>query len=352
MNALMATAAALTANLEEPAPTRVKTLVSIDDSFIAGCHSGYQTDKWCKKLISASKGMPELTVKDGLWFIGECLIVPAHGGLHEEILRLAHNALGHFGFYNNPNPGMRKNLEEGYIPSCCDCMQNKSFTMKPTGPLHPLPVPDERCSSVSLDFIGPLPINDRFDCILTITDRLGSELQIIPTNTTLTAKECAVIFFSNWYCENGLPDDIISDRDKLFVSKFWAHLIILTDIKHKLSLNYHPQSNGASERTNGTVNQCIHFHVSRNQKGWVQALPVIQFQIMKTVNKSTGYTPFQLRFGWMPQILPPIINPPAKTSSEYISACEIIDNLRNDVADTRDNLMLAKITQSHHPNER
>src|ERR1700761_4609661 len=73
---------------------------------------------------------------------------------------------------------------------------------------------------------------------------------------------------------------------------------------------------------------------------------------MNTVNKSTGYTPFQLRFGRTPRILPPIINPPAKASSDYISAREIIDNLRNDVADARDNLMLAKITQSHHANER
>ena len=192
-NILMATTAALTANLEELAPTRVKTLVSIDDSFIAGCRSRYQMDGWCKKLISASKGMPELTVKDGLWFIGECLIVPAHGGLCEEILHLAHDTLGHFVFYKSYEsirqlyfwPGMRKDLEEGYIPSYHDLMQNKSFTTKPTGSLHPLPVPDERCLSVSLDFIGPLPIDNGFDCILTITDRLGSELRIIPMNTTL-----------------------------------------------------------------------------------------------------------------------------------------------------------------------
>ena len=221
--------------------------------------------------------MPELTIKDGLWFIGKHLIVLENGGLQEEILKLAHDSLGHFGFYKSYEsirqsyfwPGMRKDLEDGYIPSCRECMQNKSFTTKPTGPLHPLPVPDGHCSLVLLNFIGPLPVDEGFDCILTITGRLGSELQIIPTNTTLTAKECAVIFFNNWYCENGLPDNIISDRDKLFVSKFWAHLMILTGIKHRLSSSYHPQSNGARERTNKTVNQCVCFHVEHNQKGWV-----------------------------------------------------------------------------------
>ena len=151
-----------------------------------------------------------------------------------------------------------------------------------------------------MDFIGPLPTDRGFDYILTITDRLHSDLHIIPTRTTLMAKECALLFFKNWYCENSLPLEIISGHNKLWVSKFWKHLMILTGIKHKFSAAYHPQTNGMSKQTNKTVNQCICFHVERNQKGWVRALPIIHFQIMNTVNKSTGYSPFQLRFGHNP----------------------------------------------------
>ena len=77
-------------------------------------------------------------------------------------------------------------------------------------------------------------------------------------------------------------------------------------------------------------------------------MPVVQLQIM---NNSTGYTPFQLRFGQTPQILPPIINPLTKASSEYISVKEIIETLANDVADAKDNLMLAKITQLYQGNK-
>lgn len=82
---------------------------------------------------------------------------------------------------------MRKDLEEGYIPSCVDCARNKNSTSKPSGPLHPLPVPDERCQSISMDFVGPLPVDEGHDCILTITDRLGSDIRIIPTSINLTA---------------------------------------------------------------------------------------------------------------------------------------------------------------------
>src|SRR5271168_5084187 len=94
-----------------------------------------------------------------------------------------------------PRANMRTDLEKGYIPSCVPCQHNKSSTKKPTGPLHPLPFPDERCESVSMDFIGPLPTDRGHNCILTITNRLGSDIRIIPTSTSLTARELAILFF-------------------------------------------------------------------------------------------------------------------------------------------------------------
>jgi hypothetical protein len=97
--------------------------------------------------------------------------------MREQIFRMAHDTLGHFGFYKTYDnirksyfwPNMCKDLER-YIPSCNECSRNKSPTSKPTGPLHPLPVPDEQCQSISMDIIGPLPLGQRYDCILTITN--------------------------------------------------------------------------------------------------------------------------------------------------------------------------------------
>ncbi len=249
------------------------------------------------KLLSAARGMPNLTIKDGLWFLGNRMIIPDGCKMREWIFRLAHDCLGHFGFAKTYAsirnsyfwPNMRSDLENAYVPGCRDCQRNKNGTSKPAGPLHPLPVPDERFDCIAMDFIGPLPEDDGSDCILTITDRLGADVRIIPTRMDLSAEQLALVFFDNWYCENGLPLDITSDRDKLFLSKFWDALMALTGVGLKMSSSFHPQSDGASERTNKTVNQLLRFHVERNQRGWKRALPRVRFAIMNTVNASTGF---------------------------------------------------------------
>ncbi|KAJ2934139.1 hypothetical protein H1R20_g2963, partial [Candolleomyces eurysporus] len=162
---------------------------------------------------------------------------------------------GHFGFkkayaalrddYYWPN--MRTDLEVSYIPACKDCARNKDATKRTASPLHPLPVPDGRCCSIAMDFVGPLSVDDGYDTILTITDRLGSDIQVILCKATLTAPELAEIFFNRWYCENGMPDDIVSDCDKLFTSSFWWSLHALTGIKLKCSTSFHPQTDRSSE---------------------------------------------------------------------------------------------------------
>ena len=159
-------------------------------------------------------------------------------------------------------------------------------------------------------------MDEGYNNLITFTDRLGSDIRLIPTTTTLTAEHFAELFFQHWYCENGLPLEIISDRDKLFLSRFWKELHKLTGIKLKMSTAYHPESDGASERTNKTVIQAIRFAVERDQKGWVKALPNIRFNLMNTTNASTGFTPFQLRFGKSARILPPLIPPDQNDTQE------------------------------------
>lgn len=148
--------------------------------------------------------------------------------VRELLYSLAYDALGHFGFDKSYAalrgsyywPNMCRDLEEAYIPSCTDCQRNKSCTSKTPGPLHPLPVPDNHFDVVGLDFVGPLPVENGKDTIVTFTDLLGgADIRMAAITSTITAEEFAVVLFDEWYCENGLMLQLVSDRDKLFISK-------------------------------------------------------------------------------------------------------------------------------------
>ena len=335
--------------------------ISTDTSLLNDIKEGYKTDPFITSLQSASSGTSFISQKEGFWFVGARLVIPNVPHIREALFYLAHDALGHFGTDKSYAvlrdsyywPNMRKHLEQAYVPSCPDCQRNKSTTQKPFGPLHPLPIPEQRGDSVAIDFIGPLPPDGDFNSIITFTDRLNSDIQIIPSNTNLTAEQLADVFFDKWYCENGLPLEIISDRDKLFVSKFWKHLHVLTGVKIKMSTAYHPETDGASERSNKTVIQAIRFHVERNQKGWARALPRIRFNIMNTVNKSTGFSPFQLRLGRSPRLIPPLIQDQIvlPLESSELAAQTIIDRIHHDVWEAQDNMIKAKISQAQQANK-
>jgi len=75
-----------------------RSVLSIDDTLVDNIRKSYSTGPWCQKLLSASRGMQQLVVKNGLWYLDNRLIVHNGCGVWEEIFRMAHDAMGHFGF--------------------------------------------------------------------------------------------------------------------------------------------------------------------------------------------------------------------------------------------------------------
>jgi hypothetical protein len=77
-----------------------------------------------------------------------------------------------------------------------------------------------------LDFIIKLPPSKEaltgviYNSILMVTDRLTKYAYFIPYKEGLTAEELIYIFNRNVITNYEISDEIISDRDKLFISNF------------------------------------------------------------------------------------------------------------------------------------
>jgi len=181
-------------------------------------------------------------------------------------------------------------------------------------------------------------------------DRSRSDVQVVLTYMDISAEDFTQLFFDHCFCENGLPLKLISDRDKLFVSHFWKQLTKVTGVKLGMSTAFHPETDGASEHMNKTVNQCLRYHVMRNQKGWAWALPHIQFTIMNTINKSAGFSPFQLNIEWSPWLIPPIT--PVIWVKVAVDTVRLVNQIHSNVTEAKDNLMLAKVFQADQANRK
>jgi hypothetical protein len=98
---------------------------------------------------------------------------------------------------------------------------------------------------VTLDFITKLPLSKElitgviYDSIIIVTDRLTKYVYFIPYLKNFLTEDLAYIFYKYVMANYGFPQRIISNRDKLFISRFWKLLIDLSRIYHKLSTAYH-----------------------------------------------------------------------------------------------------------------
>jgi hypothetical protein len=59
--------------------------VSADEKFLHDIHTGYEVDDFCRKLSSSEQGMPGIHLVNGLWYIGDRLLIPCYGSLHEDL---------------------------------------------------------------------------------------------------------------------------------------------------------------------------------------------------------------------------------------------------------------------------
>jgi hypothetical protein len=196
-------------------------------------------------------------------------------------------------------PKMRKRILE-YVTNCPTCQGAKPKRIHPWGDLHPIPHPDRPLSVLCFDFVDGLPLSTQGnDKLLTITCKSTKYIKSIPGQETWTAEDWANAFFVQIYGDWGFPDQIISDRDSKFLSRFWGRLFQLARVDLAFTTAHHSAADGQSERTNQTLTHALRCALggTYDQSSWEDLLPFVQIALNTSINASTGETPYQLLYG-------------------------------------------------------
>ena len=109
-----------------------------------------------------------------------------------------------------------------------------------------------------MDFIMQLPKSDGCSMVWVIVDRFTKIAHFDPVkNGLMTAEGCAKLFLENIWKLHGLPRSIISDRDPVFTSTFWAELMGRLNVWLRKSTAFDPQTDGQTKRVNQSLEQYL-----------------------------------------------------------------------------------------------
>ena len=85
------------------------------------------------------------------------------------------------------------------------------------------------------------------NCIFVVVDRISKMAIIVAYKKSITTKNTTKIFFERVWVHFGIPQYIVLDRDRIFLSEFWVSIWLIQDTKITKSMAFHPQNDGQTE---------------------------------------------------------------------------------------------------------
>jgi hypothetical protein len=141
-----------------------------------------------------------------------------------------------------------------YLARCQYCQQVKVEYQHPVGLLYPLPVPEWKWDTISMDFIIGLPKTQKHnDSIMVVIDKLSKSTHFILVKSTFKSINIVEIFMKEIFRLHGIPKMVISNRGVKFTSPFWKELLAGINTNLNFITSYDPQMNGKTKRTSQIV---------------------------------------------------------------------------------------------------
>ena len=236
---------------------------SVSSNIMAEITTSWQADPYLLSIIQDLQSTPD-SHPHYSWVNGHLnrkgkIVVGRDLELHSKLISLYHSSTmgGHSGVTATAKrvgslfywKGQQKHIRQ-FIRECSTCQRNKHENIATPGLLQPLPVPHAPFIDISMDFVEGLPKSEGKDVIMVVVDRFSKYAHFMSLSHPFTASLVAKVFMDNIYKLHGLPASIVSDRDPIFLSRFWKELFTIQGVNLLYSSAYHPQTDGQTEIVN------------------------------------------------------------------------------------------------------
>ena len=101
-----------------------------------------------------------------------------------------------------------------------------------------------------------------YNDILVVVDQFSKEAVFISCTKEENALTTAELFRDHVWCQHGLPSSVVSDCGLIFASHFMGELYKILEIKRKMSMAFHPQTDGQTEKLNHEINTYLCIYVA------------------------------------------------------------------------------------------
>ncbi|CAO2169811.1 unnamed protein product [Urochloa humidicola] len=290
------------------------SLSAVSPQWMQEVADGYSLDEFSQTLLTKltidKDAVPHFSLVNGLIRYKGRLWIGANPQLQRKLLSASHESAigGHSGVpatYMRMKKlfawkGMKADITH-FVKHCMVCQQAKPDRSKSPGLLQPLEIPSEAWQIISMDFVEGLPQSSSANCVLVVVDYLTKYAHFLPLRHPFTAPVVARVFMDNVYKLHGLPQAIVTDRDRIFTSNWWKELFRLAGVTLRMSSSYHPQSDGQTERLNQTMETYLRCFVNACPSKWVQWLSLAEYWYNTSSHSAIGRSPFEALYGYSPK---------------------------------------------------
>ena len=130
-----------------------------------------------------------------------------------------------------------------------------------------------------------------------IVDQLTKSAHFLPANVEDSLEKLAKLYVDEIVRLHGVPVLIVSDRDPRFTSRFWPSLQTALGTRLHFSTEFHPQTDGQSERTIQTLEDMLRACVMEFKGSWDTHLALMEFAYNNSYQASIDMAPFEALYG-------------------------------------------------------